>query len=60
MIIRGANHVDLYDKVDVIPFGKIADFFDQHLAAYRSAERLRDRGNTWSVKKNSGREGRSS
>ena len=33
VIIPGANHVDLYDKVDVIPFDKIADFFGQHLAA---------------------------
>ncbi len=33
VIIPGANHVDLYDKVDVIPFDKIAEFFDQHLVA---------------------------
>lgn len=33
MIIPGANHTDLYDKVDVIPFDKIASFFNQHLAA---------------------------
>ncbi len=32
MIIRGANHVDLYDRVNVIPFGEIAGFFDKHLA----------------------------
>jgi len=31
MIIPGANHVDLYDKVDVIPFDKIASFFNEHL-----------------------------
>lgn len=33
MIIPGANHTDLYDKVDVIPFDKLASFFNQHLAA---------------------------
>jgi fermentation-respiration switch protein FrsA (DUF1100 family) len=33
MIIPGANHTDLYDKVDVIPFDKLASFFNQHLSA---------------------------
>ncbi|MEO4001409.1 alpha/beta hydrolase [Mesorhizobium sp. CAU 1732] len=33
MIIPGANHTDLYDKVDVIPFDKLTSFFSQHLAA---------------------------
>jgi fermentation-respiration switch protein FrsA (DUF1100 family) len=32
MIIPGANHTDLYDKVDVIPFDRLATFFRQHLA----------------------------
>lgn len=32
VIIRGANHTDLYDKVDVIPFDKFTTFFEQHLA----------------------------
>lgn len=32
MIIPGANHTDLYDRVDVIPFGKLATFFRKHLA----------------------------
>ncbi|KQT02791.1 alpha/beta hydrolase [Rhizobium sp. Leaf386] len=32
MIIPNANHTDLYDKVDVIPFDKLQSFFDQHLA----------------------------
>lgn len=26
-VVPGANHVDLYDKTDVIPFGKLVDFF---------------------------------
>ncbi|MBB4952471.1 fermentation-respiration switch protein FrsA (DUF1100 family) [Agrobacterium vitis] len=33
MVIPGASHVDLYDKADVIPFDKFAQFFNQHLAA---------------------------
>lgn len=32
MIIPGANHTDLYDRVDVIPFDKLTDFFTTHLA----------------------------
>lgn len=32
MIIPGANHTDLYDQMDVIPFDKITAFFQQHLA----------------------------
>ncbi len=31
MIIPGAVHVDLYDKVDIIPFGKLETFFKEHL-----------------------------
>ncbi|MEJ5083828.1 alpha/beta hydrolase [Ochrobactrum sp. MYb379] len=33
MIIPGASHVDLYDKVDLIPFDRLTSFFNQHLAA---------------------------
>ena len=31
LIIPGAVHTDLYDKTDVIPFDKMADFFHQYL-----------------------------
>ena len=31
LIIPGASHVDLYDRVDVIPFDKISSFFREHL-----------------------------
>ncbi|HEY0624698.1 alpha/beta hydrolase [Sphingomonas sp.] len=31
MIIPGASHVDLYDRLDVIPFDKLQSFFEQHL-----------------------------
>ncbi|MGC1955207.1 MAG: alpha/beta hydrolase, partial [Gammaproteobacteria bacterium] len=30
--IPGAGHVDLYDRVDLIPFDKLGSFFTQHLA----------------------------
>ncbi len=31
VIIPGANHVDLYDNLDVIPFDKIQSFFEKYL-----------------------------
>lgn len=31
--VKGAGHVDLYDRVSLIPFDKLKSFFDQHLAA---------------------------
>lgn len=31
MIIPGANHVDLYDNFDAIPFGKLESFFEENL-----------------------------
>ncbi|TQI80876.1 hypothetical protein FHU10_4227 [Serratia fonticola] len=31
MIIAGANHVDLYDRVDIIPFDKLTNFFQTNL-----------------------------
>ena len=30
--VRGAGHVDLYDRVDLIPWTKLTTFFNQHLA----------------------------
>jgi uncharacterized protein len=33
VIIPGASHVDLYDRVDVIPFDKLTSFFKLHLAS---------------------------
>ena len=32
LVVPGAGHVDLYDRVDLIPFDKLASFFSQHLA----------------------------
>ena len=31
MIIPGANHTDLYDNMDKIPFDKLEDFFLSYL-----------------------------
>ena len=31
LIVQGASHVDLYDRMDKIPFDAIAAFFDRHL-----------------------------
>lgn len=30
-IVPGANHVDLYDQLQYIPFDKLTDFFNEHL-----------------------------
>lgn len=32
VIVPGAGHVDLYDRVDLIPFDRLEAFFRQHLA----------------------------
>lgn len=32
LIVAGANHTDLYDRMDMIPLDKLARFFDQHLS----------------------------
>lgn len=31
--VKGASHVDLYDRVDLIPFDKLNAYFDRHLTA---------------------------
>ena len=31
LIIPGASHTDLYDKMDVIPFDKIVEFYNTYL-----------------------------
>ena len=30
-IVPGAGHVDLYDRVNLIPWDKLTSFFTQHL-----------------------------
>jgi fermentation-respiration switch protein FrsA (DUF1100 family) len=34
LIIPGANHVDLYDRVKLIPWDKLTFFFERHLALH--------------------------
>jgi uncharacterized protein len=34
-VIPGAGHVDLYDRVNLIPWGKLSSFFSKHLAPAR-------------------------
>ena len=36
LIVPGADHVDLYDRMDKIPFDKLAEFFTRHLGATQS------------------------
>jgi hypothetical protein len=31
VIVPGAGHVDLYDRVEMIPFGKLTDFVNKNL-----------------------------
>ncbi len=34
VVVPGANHTDLYDKVDIIPFDTIQGFFEKNLKAF--------------------------
>lgn len=35
-IVSGAGHVDLYDRVNLIPWDKLTSFFNRHLASERT------------------------
>ncbi|YBV97929.1 alpha/beta hydrolase [Phyllobacteriaceae bacterium JZ32] len=39
--VQGAGHVDLYDRVDLIPFEKLTSFFNQHLSTWVARWSLR-------------------
>jgi hypothetical protein len=39
LIIPNANHVDLYDRVNIIPFDKLTQFFNEYLKAGKSAQK---------------------
>jgi hypothetical protein len=39
VVVPGANHVDLYDRPEKIPFDRITDFFGRHLGQGRMGER---------------------
>lgn len=40
MIVKGANHVDLSDRLDRIPFDKITEFFGKNLAQEAATTRV--------------------
>ncbi len=31
LVVPGINHVDLYDKTDIIPFDKLENFFKENM-----------------------------
>lgn len=39
MIIPNASHVDLYDRINLIPFDKLTLFFNEHLKAGKPAQK---------------------
>jgi fermentation-respiration switch protein FrsA (DUF1100 family) len=41
VIVPGADHVDLYDRQDTIPFDKLAEFFTRNLAGSRETQARR-------------------
>lgn len=41
LIIPNATHVDLYDKLDVIPFDKLTSFFNQYLKPGKTTQRAK-------------------
>jgi uncharacterized protein len=41
LIVPNADHVDLYDQTDKIPFDKLAEFFTKHLRVTPSTQTLR-------------------
>jgi uncharacterized protein len=45
VIIPNAVHVDLYDKLDVIPFDKLTTFFNQHLNGEKANKAANVSGN---------------
>ncbi|HEX5652289.1 MAG TPA: alpha/beta hydrolase, partial [Chitinophagaceae bacterium] len=45
VIIKNANHVDLYDRVEVIPFDKLDAFFKAHLKASKTSPTALDKNN---------------
>jgi fermentation-respiration switch protein FrsA (DUF1100 family) len=41
VIVPGADHVDLYDRLDKIPFDKLAEFFTRNLVGTRATQARR-------------------
>jgi hypothetical protein len=46
-IVPGAGHVDLYDRVNLIPWDKLRSFFDANLESASSACRRWRRRGVW-------------
>ncbi len=44
-IVPGAGHVDLYDRMELIPFDKLTSFFNEHLKPGQPAQIARADGN---------------
>ena len=44
VIIPNAVHVDLYDKIDVIPFDKLTSFFTEHLNGEKASKKAKVNG----------------
>jgi uncharacterized protein len=45
VIIPNASHVDLYDRTNLIPFDKLASFFNEHLKTGKAAHAEKAKGN---------------
>src|SRR4028118_287264 len=45
VIVPKADHVDLYDKLDVIPFDKLTSFFTEHLNEEKGSKTAKVNGN---------------
>ena len=43
MIIPNAVHVDLYDKVDIIPFDKLETFFNENLKVGKQGQKVKEK-----------------
>jgi fermentation-respiration switch protein FrsA (DUF1100 family) len=41
VIIPNASHVDLYDRINIIPFDKLTQFFNKHLKPVKATETLK-------------------
>jgi fermentation-respiration switch protein FrsA (DUF1100 family) len=47
IIVPNADHVDLYDKLDVIPFDKLTSFFNENLNKGKRQEVSNGKSAVW-------------
>ncbi|WP_242919757.1 alpha/beta hydrolase [Pontibacter liquoris] len=45
VLVPNADHVDLYDRTELIPFGKLASFFNDHLKTAKTDQAEKAKGN---------------